>query len=99
MAKETQLIERFFAELSKDGLAVYGSEDVKEAIGYGAVETLLVPDTLLQESKESGEYDALDTMMQDAEKQGANIMIISSEHEAGERISKIGIAAILRYKI
>jgi protein pelota len=99
MAKETELIERFFAEISKDGLAVYGNEDVKEAIGYGAVEILLVPDTLIQESKESGEYDALDTMMQDAEKQGATIMIISSEHEAGERISKIGIAAILRYKI
>lgn len=96
---ESMIVEKFFEEVAKDGLAVYGNQDVKEAISYGAVETLLVPDLTIQDSKESGKYKELEDIMISAEKQGAKVIIISSEHESGERISKMGVAAILRFKI
>jgi peptide chain release factor subunit 1 len=41
--KEKKLMEEFFGHLKKDdGLAVYGLEEVKQALDYGAVKTLLV---------------------------------------------------------
>jgi peptide chain release factor subunit 1 len=43
VTKERKLLERFFAELSKDsGLAVYGLEETARALEMGAVEVLLI---------------------------------------------------------
>jgi protein pelota len=97
--QETEIIERFLVEVAREGLAAYGIEDVKEALGYGAVDVLLVPDIFIKDYKEHGKYDELDELMQNAEKQGARVMMISSEHEAGEQLSKMGIAALLRFKV
>ena len=40
--KEKEILNKFFAELQKDGLAVYGYERVKKALERGAVDTLLI---------------------------------------------------------
>jgi peptide chain release factor subunit 1 len=41
--KERRLMEEFFGHLKKDdGLVVYGLEEVKQALDYGAVKTLLI---------------------------------------------------------
>jgi peptide chain release factor subunit 1 len=41
--KERHIMEEFFEHLKKDdGLSVYGLEEVKHALGYGAVKTLLI---------------------------------------------------------
>ncbi len=46
VVKQRQLVDRFFNELAEDtGKAVYGDELVETALQYGAVDTLLVPET------------------------------------------------------
>jgi len=47
VTKERKLLERFFSELSKDsGLAVYGQLETVKALEMGAVETLLISESL-----------------------------------------------------
>ena len=41
--KERHIMEEFFEHLKKDdGLSIYGIEEVKHALGYGAIKTLLI---------------------------------------------------------
>jgi len=97
--EETKLVEKFFENVSKEGLATYGIKEVQKAIEYGAVETLMVSDSYIQELKDKGKFDELDRIMQAAEKLKAKVIIISDEHEAGERFAKMQIAVILRFKV
>ena len=94
ISMETELIEKFFAEISKEGLATYGPNEVKNALDYGAVETLLISEKYIHDNRELAEE-----ILKKAKDSRATIVIISKEHEAGERFSKIGIGALLRYKI
>ncbi len=99
ISKETKLVEKFFEEVSKDGLVTYGINEVKKAVEYGAVETLLVSDGYIEKLREENKFNELNKLMEDAEKSGAKVAIISGEHEAGERFSEMQIGALLRYKI
>lgn len=94
IAKETKLVEEVLKEIAKDGKATYGLKDVKKALNYSAVDTLLVTDNAVKRIKEAEE------LMNLARETGAKVYIISTEHEAGEKLDSIGgIAAILRFKI
>ncbi|MDD5181653.1 MAG: mRNA surveillance protein pelota [Candidatus Nanoarchaeia archaeon] len=98
--EETQIIERFFGEVSKSSqFAVYGVEDVQKAVEFGAVDLLLVSDYAISKHREAGTFEVIDQLMRNAESGGARIMIISDEHESGERFSKIEVAAMLRFPI
>jgi peptide chain release factor subunit 1 len=45
--KEKQVVQRFMKEISNDtGLATYGLEDVQKALNYGAVDTLILSESL-----------------------------------------------------
>jgi protein pelota len=99
ISEETKIIEEFFKRIATDGLATYGFSEVEKAVGYGAADTLLVSDSLINEYKEKGKFDRLDNLMVAAEKNGAKIMIISTEHDAGERFERIGIGCLLRFKV
>jgi protein pelota len=99
ISEETKIIEEFFKRISTSGLAVYGIKEVKQAVEYGAVELLLVSDSFINEYKEKGKFNELDDLMAAAEKAGARIMIISTEHDAGERFDKIGIGCLLRFRV
>lgn len=99
ISEETKLIEEFFRRISTSGLAVYGFNEAKRAVEYGAVEILIVSDAMLNEYKEKGKFAELDELMASAEKNGAKIKIISTEHDAGERFEKMGIGALLRFAI
>jgi protein pelota len=94
ISEETALVERFYEELAKDGLAAYGIAEVSKAIDYGAVDTLLISDAFLRKHPES------DLLIEKARAIKARVLIVSTEHEAGERLEAIGgLAAILRYKV
>jgi protein pelota len=99
ISQETKEVDRFFAEVAKDGLATYGQNEVKKSIDYGAAELIMISEDYIQKAKDKGKFENLDKLMKDAEKVGAKIMIISEEHEAGEKFAKMGVAAILRFKI
>ena len=91
ITRETKLVEEFLGEIAKDGMVTYGKEEVKKALEMGAVEKLLVSEKTLKENEK---------LMEDAEKSGANIFIISEEHESGQKLSRLGgIAAFLRFRI
>ncbi|RLJ08570.1 MAG: mRNA surveillance protein pelota [Candidatus Aenigmatarchaeota archaeon] len=91
LKKETEILERFFEELSKEGLVAYGRKETQEALSFGAIETLLVSEEKIHDFED---------FMQEAEKQRAKIIIISSEHENGERFLHLGgIGALLRFSI
>ena len=90
---ETNLIEKLFEEIKKDGLATYGKNEVRNALSTGAVERLLVSDVLIRQ--EIGEE-----LLKLAKENNSLFTIINTMHEAGKKIEGIGgIAAFLRYKI
>lgn len=95
IVKESKLVEKLFAEISKEGLIAYGFDDVKHAVEIGACEELLLTDKLLTEKR-----DELEELMNLTEKMKGKLHIISSEHDAGKQLHNIGgIACFLRYKI
>ena len=97
---ETNLVEELFAEISKQGPASYGIDDVKQAAESGAVRDLLIVDSLIQEARQNNSFDLLDFIMKTVDKNKGRIHLISTEHEAGKRLVGLaGIAAILRYKV
>ncbi|RZN37104.1 MAG: mRNA surveillance protein pelota [Methanophagales archaeon ANME-1-THS] len=105
LTKEVTLLDRLMAEISKEegGKAVYGKVGVRKALEYGAVETLLVSDAKLMKAcgeEEEKEEEEIEWMLEEAERQGGDVIIFSTEFEPGKRLNALGgIAAILRFGI
>ncbi len=100
VAKEFNLVEELFREIAKYNLAAYGFKEVEQAIDLGAVKTLLVTDSTILKYRQEEKYGGLERIMKRAEETGAEVIIISSEHEGGKRLEGLGgIAALLRYKL
>ena len=98
--KEIALVEDLFSEIGKEGNAVYGLEQTKAAADAGAVKILLVTDELIHELRQQEHYDKLDTVMKAVEQAQGEIHIITTEHDAGEKLQGLtGVAAITRYKL
>ena len=90
---ETKMVEKLFEEIRKDGLATYGERQVQNALINGAVERLLVTDTVVRTDK--GEV-----LLQLAKRNNSDFTIINTMHESGKKIEGIGgIGALLRFKI
>jgi len=98
VAEETKVMEEVLARLGKGrGDITYGFVEVEKASAYGAVEKLLVADTTLRETPDE-KRKALEKIMKEVEEKGGQIMVISTEHEAGtELLSLGGVAALLRF--
>lgn len=93
ITEEKELMNRFLTLLAKEpGKAVYGEDNVKEAITMGAVELVLLSEKLSDEKID--EFEEL------AAKYGAEVKLISIETREGVQLKDLkGIAAILRYQI
>ncbi len=97
LSREAELLEKLMEEIAKDGLAVYGLEEVKKAKDYGAIETLLVVDEFLIAERERWD---IDEFLREVEGMGGKIVVLSSDFEPGKRLTALGgIAALLRFKI
>ncbi len=92
---ETMLVERVFEEIGRGTmLAAYGMDDVRNALELGAVEKLLISDRFLRKCSSADKFIEKTRAMR------GEPVIVSTEHEAGERLESIGgIAAILRFRI
>jgi protein pelota len=91
ISRETQAVESVLIEIARDGKAVYGLGKVREIIGMGAADLILVSD------KKLGEFEEI---LKNAEKTKSKIMVISSEHQSGEKLYGLGgIAALLRFQV
>ncbi len=86
-------MDEVLLRISQEGAVAYGRNEVREAIGYGAAEQVLVADTLLRDAEAQ-------RLIGDAEAMRATIVVLSSAFEPGERLVALGgIAALLRYKM
>ena len=89
---ETSLVEKLFEEIKKDGLAAYGTDEVKNAIINGAVERLLIADIMVRN-------DEGEELLRLAKQNSSDFTIINTMHEAGKKIEGLGgVAALLRFK-
>ena len=92
VAAEMESVERLMEEIGKDGLAAYGPKQIGEVSEAGAVETLLILDSLIREKDH-------DKVVRDVEAQKGDVIIVSERHDAGRQLAALGgIAAILRYR-
>ncbi|HIJ10965.1 TPA: mRNA surveillance protein pelota [Candidatus Woesearchaeota archaeon] len=98
--QEQEVVDELLKEIHKVGLAAYGMEHTKIAVGAGAVHTLLVTDSLVFKSREDGTYEELDAMMKKIDSLQGTIHIISADHDGGQKLQGVGgIGALLRYKL
>jgi len=93
VTKEKQIMQEFFKLLAKEpGKAAYRKEKVKEALEMGAVDTLLLSESL--DDKDIGEFEEL------ADKTGSTTQMISVDTREGIQLRDLGrVAAILRFAI
>lgn len=97
LAEEAELVEKLLEKISKGEKVVYGIEGVKKAKEYGAIDTLLVSDDYLLKEREKWDVDEF---MEEVRNAGGKVVILSSEFEPGEIVSKLGgICAMLRFEI
>ncbi|HLD12380.1 MAG TPA: peptide chain release factor aRF-1 [Candidatus Nanoarchaeia archaeon] len=91
--EEKAIVEKFLTTLAKEpSKASYGKEEVKEVLNLGAVDMLLVSESL--------EEEELETFTDLGEKYGSKIHIISIQTKEGQQLRELGgVAAILRYPV
>ncbi|MDD1701839.1 MAG: mRNA surveillance protein pelota [Methanoregula sp.] len=93
LSREVRLMDEVLLRIAQDGAVAYGELAVVTAIGYGAVEDVLLADTMLRNPK-------IMQVVEDAERMQAKIVVLSTAFEPGERLDALGgIAALLRYRV
>jgi protein pelota len=100
VADEMKTMEDFLARLGKGKTTItYGFDEVQKASNYGAIEKLLVADSTLRETTDENRI-VLEHLIKNVEEARGNIMVISTEHEAGTKLLSLGgIAALLRFPL
>ena len=93
LAREVEVMDELFMRISKNGAVAYGDSEVRDAVDFGAAETVIILDSRLRDG-------SLSRTIEDAERLGASVVVLSSEFEPGKRLEGLGgSAALLRYKI
>lgn len=97
---EMQLLSEFHEMLKKDETrAVYGASHVKYARDMGAVDKLLITDTLFRSSDVDQRIKYVQ-LVEDVKKTGATVAVFSTQHVSGEQLDKMsGVVAILRFPL
>lgn len=92
--QETAFVDELLRHIAvDDGLAAYGPAEVRRAVDAGAAQQLLVSDRLVRGG-------ASDPLLAAAEAARCDVHILSTAHEAGERLDRMGgVAAILRFRL
>ena len=100
IVEEAEVIEEILKRLGKgESNVTYGMKEVENAAQSGAVEKLVLADTMLREASDEGRL-LVEDLMKKVEQKGGNIIIISTEHEAGTKLIALGgIAALLRFAL
>ncbi len=97
LAEEAEVVEKLLEGIAKNEKVAYGLEEVRMAEEYGAIDVLLVSDDFLLNERDKWD---IDSFMEEVQKAGGRVLILSSEFEPGEIVSKLGgICALLRFEI
>lgn len=90
---ENELFSRFLKELNSEGLFAYGPADIEKALELGAVETLMISESVIADGRTDG-FSEL------AKKTSSRVYVFSDLTEPGRMLKKFGgYCAILRYRI
>lgn len=93
LAREVEVMEELFLRISKNGAVAYGESEVRDAVDFGAAETVIITDACLRNGTAA-------KTIEDAEHMNAAVVVLSTEFEPGKRLEGLGgLAALLRYKI
>lgn len=100
IAEETKVVEEALERLGKGRTDItYGFTEVERASMFGAVERLLLADVTLRETSNE-KRAALEKLMREVEEKRGEVIVISTEHEAGAKLLALGgIAAFLRFSL
>jgi len=98
--EETEVMEEIMKRLGKgEGAVTYGLADVENASMMGAIDKLVLADTMLRESEDEQRL-RLEKIMRDVEHRNGTVTVLSTEHEAGSKLLALGgIAALLRFAL
>ena len=93
IATEKKIMDAFFLTLAKTQHKVaYGRKDVEKAIGLGAVDTLLLSESL--------DDAVIDDLTEKAGKFGGSVALISTATREGVQLRDLGgVAALLRFEV
>jgi protein pelota len=96
--EETEVMEEAMKRLGKgDNTITYGLADVETATSMGAIEKLILADTLLRDSGDEQRL-RIEKIMREVEHRNGGVTVVSTEHEAGAKLLALGgIAALLRF--
>jgi protein pelota len=94
-------VEEVLKRLGKgDATVTYGFDEVEKAGKLGAVEELVLADTVLRGSEDEKRLRIEEIMKLVEQKGGGTTIIVSTENEAGVKILGLGgIAALLRFSV
>jgi len=93
LAREVQLMDEFLARMAKGLPVAYGRTEVQLATDSGAVEQLLVSDTLIRDP-------IVVHLMDRAELTRAQVTVFSNSFDPGKQLGALGgIAALLRFPV
>lgn len=98
--EEKRLIDEFFKRLNQGASNLtYGINEIKKISNTGAIETLILLDSLLRGDGGSN-ADEIQETLREVEKTGGRILVISSQSENGNQIKTFGgIIGLLRYAL
>ncbi len=84
--EETEVMEEIMKRLGKgEGAVTYGLADVENASMMGAIDKLVLADTMLRESEDEQRL-RLEKIMRDVEHRNGTVTVLSTEHEAGSKL-------------
>jgi len=100
IVEETEIIEKILKRLGEgESNVTYGLEEVEKAAELGAIEKLVLADKILREAPDEKRL-LLEDLMRMVERKGGNIIVVSTEHEAGAKLMALGgVAAMLRFAL
>ncbi|OIO25912.1 mRNA surveillance protein pelota [Candidatus Micrarchaeota archaeon CG_4_10_14_0_2_um_filter_55_9] len=96
-ARQAGALHEFLKRTARSGLACYGLGEVSNALAAGAVETLLLSDSLLRKSH--GLHQEANALLEKALETGAEAVVFDSDTGAGLEFESFAVGALLRYKI
>ena len=101
VSEEAAVVEEILKRLGKSESNVsYGLDEVEKAANLGAVEKLVLADTVLRGFEDEKRLRVEEIMRMVEKKGGGTTMIVSTEHEAGSKLLALGgIAALLRFPV
>ena len=100
IGEEAEIMEDVLKRLGKgEATVTYGLEHVEKAAKLGAIETLVLADSMLRGSSDEQRL-RLEEIMREVEKKGGSVVVLSTEHEAGAKLISLGgVASTLRFPV